>query len=499
MGYFNHFATVSGGRMPHGWGISDIVVHSFGSVTYVFAGSAVDGGINRLSMASNGTLTLQQARPISNEGNTMTLGTLAVVEIGGTPYLLGVGRNGQSPALRELSPQTGELRGLVPFQATAEQLAGWHQVEAVTIGSRDYLVVSQWDTPGLRVFEIGPGFSLTQRSYVADSGKTTLSHVSALTTVEIGGAVYIIAACAQDSGVTSLRLHPNGRLEVVDMFSAAIGAGMNRSTSLATVEVMGEVFVIVGSAGTGTLTVLRINDLGVLFEADHVMDSLATRFGGVQDIAAFSHAGRSFIVAGGSDDGLALFEVGPGGVLYHLQSIEQRIGWTLDNVQAIETVMRGSVAHVLAAGETLPGMTQLSIPMARFGEVYMVGTGQDVTGTSRDDHLEAVAGNATLRGGAGDDRLVAGRGETQMWGGPGADLFVFRPGGGTDRIQDFEPGIDRIDLSAYPMLYSPAGLRIEETSNGARIRVGEDVIVIRSIDLTPLTAADFGQDDFVFS
>jgi len=63
--------------------------------------------------------------------------------------------------------------------------------------------------------------------------------------------------------------------------------------------------------------------------------------------------------------------------------------------------------------------------------------------------LQGGAGRDTLVGTAGDDRLTGGAGADVLTGGAGADTFVYqsmRDAG--DRITDFSPGTDRIDLSA---------------------------------------------------
>jgi serralysin len=91
-------------------------------------------------------------------------------------------------------------------------------------------------------------------------------------------------------------------------------------------------------------------------------------------------------------------------------------------------------------------------------------------------------GAATLVGGDGSDRLAGGLGKDQIIGGLGADVasgdagtdvFIYTStrdstGAGRDVILDFQPGIDRIDLSlidADPLLpgdqtfvFTPGGL-----------------------------------------
>ena len=75
-------------------------------------------------------------------------------------------------------------------------------------------------------------------------------------------------------------------------------------------------------------------------------------------------------------------------------------------------------------------------------------------GLGGDDTLDGGAGNDLLQGGNGADVLIGGEGREIMVGGGGADTFVFEAvsdsavGGQRDRINDFDQGVDVIDLSA---------------------------------------------------
>lgn len=84
------------------------------------------------------------------------------------------------------------------------------------------------------------------------------------------------------------------------------------------------------------------------------------------------------------------------------------------------------------------------------------GTGNDnlkgdfgndtLIGGTGDDRLMGDSGDDVLNGGSGRDRLDGGAGNDDLRGGGGRDLFIFREGDGTDRVLDFELGVDRIDL-----------------------------------------------------
>ena len=81
------------------------------------------------------------------------------------------------------------------------------------------------------------------------------------------------------------------------------------------------------------------------------------------------------------------------------------------------------------------------------------GEGSDrLLGGAGDDRLSGGSGADRLRGGTGHDDLEGGSGADRLHGGAGADAFVFRQawhspaGRGADRVDDFEAGLDILDL-----------------------------------------------------
>lgn len=83
------------------------------------------------------------------------------------------------------------------------------------------------------------------------------------------------------------------------------------------------------------------------------------------------------------------------------------------------------------------------------GDVLSGGSGADLLdGGAGNDRLNGDAGADTLRGGVGNDTLAGGANNDRLIGGTGADVFVFGPGGGADRVIDFNPVEDRLLLDA---------------------------------------------------
>ena len=135
------------------------------------------------------------------------------------------------------------------------------------------------------------------------------------------------------------------------------------------------------------------------------------------------------------------------------------------------------------------------------------------TGNSLDNRMESGAGNDTLLGGAGndtllggagadklnsgigDDLIVGGAGNDTMAGDAGRDIFAFLagPSGTTDLITDFQPGVDRIDVTGLgitSLSSAMAGAFTNGQGNLVLSLAGQSVIM-QGLKLGSLSAGDF--------
>lgn len=129
------------------------------------------------------------------------------------------------------------------------------------------------------------------------------------------------------------------------------------------------------------------------------------------------------------------------------------------------------------------------------------GAGSDtMKGGGGADLLKAGAGNDTMKGGGGadtlkggssDDVLDGGRGDDRLVGGKGADVFVFARKHGEDRITDFIPGTDLLDLSTARVDYDD--LDISRAGKGTLIDSGSGTLW-----LSGLRPEELHIDDFIF-
>lgn len=175
-----------------------------------------------------------------------------------------------------------------------------------------------------------------------------------------------------------------------------------------------------------------------------------------------------------------------------------------------------------------------SIDAGNGDDTVFSGGGPDtIEGGNGRDSLSGGGGPDLLMGGNGKDTLFGGEGPDTLLGGNGADLFVYAeagdddhgqgPGGGEEGVEDggpsggrretigdFQPHLDRIDLSALDGLdgfaTGPAAhsVWVEQDGDNAVVRVDLDGVTEGehaaelSILLLGVQASQVSAGDFVF-
>jgi Ca2+-binding RTX toxin-like protein len=121
---------------------------------------------------------------------------------------------------------------------------------------------------------------------------------------------------------------------------------------------------------------------------------------------------------------------------------------------------------------------------ANVENLLLEGNARFGLGNDLDNFISAGAGSQTLNGGKGNDILT---------GGADADIFVVAKGNGSDTVNDFQVGVDRIQLSQY-------GLTSFDQVKSAMTQKGADVVIklsdTESLTLRDHTTSDFTAKDF---
>lgn len=440
-----------------------VVQHNLGGGTTRL--SLADGGlVDVVSQTETTTSDLEDVRWFSGETRALSQADIAsVVNAAGSQSLtLFADRSGQfSDAIEALS---------------------------ITIGSQTYILLAEPAGGGLAAYRYEAG-GLTRTDAKWDQADSYMQGVAAMTTATLGGTTFVVVAGANDNGVAVLQLSANGKLTPISAMGYDEFLPVYTVTSVDAVTMGGRSFILVTAADTSSLTVLELSADGGLTAIDQVMDEAPTRFQGAMVLETFAHGDQTYILVSGQDDGLSLFTLLPDGHLVHVESLADTNSASLSNISNIKVVEFAGVFQVFVTSAQDHGVTQLTLDLGTPG-VVRDGDG-NLTGTGRRDILAAGGGGVALSGGSGDDILRDGTGQDTLTGGNGADIFILGADSHQDRILDFNPDLDRLDLSAWGYLRDVGQLSIQSRSYGATITFGGHSLRVETHDGSSLDADDF--------
>lgn len=475
-------------------GVTDMLVRLVDGVVQVFTTTRAGGGLLSLELTDTGVgLVLVDQQGIAAGSLLSAPAKLAQVTLNGQERLVwtggwqaqlggwgvtGTGELGSSFAL------TRGPSGVMTAQAFLER-DGMAQVILAAKGS-----------DRLEVWQVGERdrMVLVASADLIGFGDQTVD-VTALATLRLGGQDYVLSLSTAEEALRIWVFGAGGTLTPVSQVGAGAGLGIATPSALDLVRMAGQAFALVAGAGSSSLSVVRLGADGQMALADHVIDTLDTRFQRLQAIATVELGGQVFIFAGGADDGVQAFQMLPDGRLVLAGQITRGAGLALDNITAIEAVVvEGRIE--LVVGCEGAGLIRLSYRPGPVAPPQIGGTGGDaLTGDTQADMLAGGAGEDTLSGGAGDDILADGAGADALNGGPGADLFVLSGDAAADSIEDFTPGEDRIDLSDWGRVYSISVVQQSGQDDWLVLRWGAETLHVHAAAGQSLRPADFTSSD----
>jgi Ca2+-binding RTX toxin-like protein len=441
--------------------VGDIALVHLDGGLFAYAASGADGGLSAWELQEGKAAQLTDTLSFP-AGLVSGPGDVAAVTLDGETRLM-VGGDGSSLAGFALDAESGEI-GALELTALSGTTARFAAMAALDTGDAALLFVADSDAGRITAYSLnGDGCERTA-SIASASGSTPV-----MATLSYGGQDYLFTACPLSQSVSSYRIGADGgSLTFASQTGAALGLGIAAPTALATAETPDGAYLLLGAAGSSSISVIQITESGALVPTDHVIDTLDTRFAQIQSLEAVTVGERTYVIAGGGDDGLSLFTLLPGGKLLCLDSLADSDATALANVSTIAAAQIGDEVQILAASQSEPGLTQLGFSVADQGLVLEGGAAAGrLSGGAKDDLIAGGAGADRLSGQGGDDILLDGAGADTLSGGAGADIFVFTEDGARDLVTDFHPGEDRLDLSQLTMCYDPTQLEVTPTANGA--------------------------------
>ena len=359
---------------------------------------------------------------------------------------------------------TGTVAGkttLVAGDLTMDLAGGSLGEVAATVQSADIFGVGGLVTGAFRVVASDQG------------GYSSFVHMSNMSTTRFEGGVEVTAphALLEFTSVTNLAALTLAGGDVTVVLSGGTVGAVTSSATATEIDASGALRVGPVSLGAGADRYLGhegadlLRDLG---GAD-VID-----LGGGNDRIAFAapgEAGDDLLAGGLGEDWLDY------GELAVAVKVDLTLGTAGDKV--VKTPL--SVGNDTISGfEHVAGSTKADNLLGDAKANWLIGN-------AGDDRLTGRDGRDTLSGGLGNDTLLAGNGADTLNGGGGADVFSFKQAsesraGARDLIQDFETGIDRLDLTLFDgdatlagtQAFTAAQLRI--TTSGSLWIVTGDIL-----------------------
>jgi serralysin len=464
----------------------------------VFSVSYADGGLNGISLSSASFGATLDETLTAGAGYLFNFRATFLEDVHGRDFIL------------TSSPMSGEVRfNALWNNGTSSQLgskfshdtqlSSMETAVSVQVGDSYYLFASRMGLGGLSGYKIKANMKLIDWLDVPAEAGSTAGAITALETMQLDSGAYLFALDDTLDHVTSYRVNDYGRAVFADQFETGDGSGYSGARLLEAVSAGGQDYLLFGSVGSNTITVLSLGTHGQMAEVFQLYDTTETRFYNIAVLESFTYRDRSFVVAGGNDNGVSLFELTPSGRLFLLENMPDDESPALDRVTAVSIHIRNNTIQIAVSSEGAVGVTVFDLNLRLMGAVIEGSAAGDLLwGDSYGNLMSGGDGNDRLLGRWGYDRLEDGAGRDAMWGGGGADVFVFADDNKTDYVMDFELGLDRLDLSALPMLYHYSALTIDPTTEGAMITFHDEVIILRTADRQPLSFEDFSQSDFIF-
>lgn len=470
-------------------GVTDLLSLQVGGRLFLVSTSGAYGGLAAWEWTGTG-LVLRDTRALSGTTSLPAPGGLTVFEAGGAGAFYATG---------------GAGRGLEGYRLTTTGLIGVlgeQGAGAITLDSAlelrgatgTYVLGGSRSVDGLLAWTGGAG-GLSGGTVTPAGVPGSGTEVPDLAGLTLGGHDYVLTVEPAGDRVDLFEMG-SGAPRLVDSANPDDGLWIDTPVGIETVMMAGQGYAIVAASGSSSLSVLRLSPTGQLLVTDHVIDSLSTRFANAAVLETVQTAGRVFVLAAGSDDGLTLMTLLPGGRLLGLHTLESRAGASLANITTLEAVVVQDGLRVFAGLEGQAGVTALTVALQPLMPPITGTAGRDQIWGS-DGGADMIFGGAeadTLWGMGGDDILDGGAGADTLYGGAGADVFVFAADGERDRIGDFELGVDRIDLSAMGRVYSLDALEWQVLSGGIRITFNGEQLDIYSASGQPLAKSDFTLD-----
>ena len=472
-------------------GICDMEIVVQGGNTLLYTATRAGGGVLALDIDAGMVLVDQET---TSAGSTLPApATIEALTINGVRQLVVTGGNQAALQVMELQ-SNGALAA--PVQLIGGPSGTLSAEAVVQVGGATFFYAAKAGESAIQAYSVAANGAMSLVGTKVVGSALQGIDLTELTPVTVGGQSFLVSLSLVSDSLRLFPINTNGSLGTPTVCGMAQGLGVADPSAVKVVETGGLTYLLVASVGSSSISAIELAPGGAMRVADHAVDTLDTRFQGVQALATAVIDDRVFVMAGGNDGGVTLMELLTDGRLVMVGHILCEQGQALDNITAMTAQVVDGKIELFVAGEGA-GITRLVVDPGPLASMIM-GGGEDatLTGGALGDMILGGDGSERIEGAAGADLLGDGAGADTLSGGAGEDLFVLSADGQRDVITDFQLGTDKIDLSAWGRVYSLAALTITATATGAVISFGEEVLEIVSSNGLPIQPSAFRLSDF---
>tara|TARA_R110002110_G_scaffold27592_5_gene100042 strand:- start:2602 stop:5376 length:2775 start_codon:yes stop_codon:yes gene_type:complete len=472
-------------------GINDLQIIQGAGGTMLYTVTRGGGWMTAFDVGNNPGNTRQDgAWAISRNYLTLESTDLVFSDTAAGPqlFMAGLSSNNLNGVRLDSDNQGAAFDGGVAVSASDQNLSTFCEMELIENGSTG---IAALRGGGLVNVSFGAGNSLRVTDINQGNAMDNASASDLITAVH-NGQTYAFASYGAQNAVSMFQQDSTGAMRHVTDADASDGMWVDRPGALAVATAVdGGLFVVVASSGSSSLTVLEVTSNGMT-PVDHILDDLDTRFANASHITTVTLGGQDYVLAAGSDAGLSLFAMLPGGRLQHIQTMEGTATAPLNGVTSVEAMATPDGLRIWVSTEAAPFLAEFSVDFQNLGVSQAAdAAGGPLDGSGGDDILVGQTGADRISAGAGDDIVMDGRGQDTLTGGAGADTFILTQDGARDIIMDFQINTDVLDLSGFGQLAGIGNLVIQQRSWGAEFIIGSEVIEVRSANGGALNARDF--------
>ena len=474
--------------------ITTLEIVRIAGTTHLYSATRADGGVRHWIVGEAG-LQAADWQPFQSAFWSQSGDTLAVIDTVSGPILL----SGADLQMLTLQP-SGAFGSAQSLPTGPVGLASLGQLSVATGADGGQIVYgASAGLQGVIALSVSDIGTITDIRLFTDTSAQTIASISATAVVSAGSSRWLATAGQGLDGVVLRLIGSDGVLGEASVVDAADSLWISDPTVLSAIVMGADTYLIVGAAGSSSLSVLQVSPDGQVALKDHILDSRETRFGGITALDVLEADGRTYVVAGGADDGISVFILLQGGMLVHLGSFADTDDVSLDNISALAAVAADTGGFdIFAASGSEPGITHIQFRIGAAGQTLAADhSGGPLQGTAGADVLYGSGGADTIAGGSGDDIISDGGGADYLSGGAGADVFVLARDGEHDTITDFQIGVDRLDLSLWPMLRDISQLSMQLREDGVDIRYGDERLTLLSADGGTIDYRQFTNADLI--